>query len=64
MTLMERRKKAGLSRLDVAHTTGVALITIGRYERGDRKPTADNLVKLSKLYGCTIEELLGENHVG
>lgn len=31
-----------------------------RWESGETEPVLDNLEKLSKLYGCSVEYLLGQ----
>lgn len=60
MTIEQRRKKMHMSRKELAERTGLALITIGRYERGERKPTADALIKLAVTFGCSVDDLLKE----
>jgi len=55
------REREGLSVLDLAeklHMTGQSIV---RWEKGKNEPTADNLKRLSKLYGVSIDELLSEN---
>lgn len=48
----------GLNQQEAADALGVSRVIVARWEAGKSKPSADNLVKLSKLYGCTIEDLL------
>lgn len=55
------REREGLSVLDLAgklHMTGQSIV---RWEKGKNEPTADNLKRLSKLYGVSIDELLSED---
>lgn len=46
---------------EVAKLIGVKESAVSKWELGISKPRADKLLLLSKLYGCTIEELLGED---
>ena len=55
------REREGLSVLDLAeklHMTGQSIV---RWEKGKNEPTADNLKRLSRLYGVSIDELLSED---
>lgn len=53
------RVSCGLTQEIVATSLKVARQTYGRYESGDRECNYETLVKLSKLFGCTIDYLLG-----
>lgn len=43
---------------DAAECIGVHVNALLRWERGEVEPLAENLVSLSKLYGCSPEYLL------
>lgn len=62
MDLAERltalRKRAGLSQGDVAERLNVSRQAVSRWETGLTVPSTDNLSRLSKLYGVTLDELL------
>lgn len=62
MDLAERltalRKRAGLSQGDVAERLNVSRQAVSRWETGLTVPATDNLSRLSKLYGVTLDELL------
>lgn len=52
------RKRAGLSQEDVAERLNVSRQAVSRWETGLAVPATDNLSRLSKLYGVTLDELL------
>ena len=58
MFLREYREKACLTQLQVALALGVVPSTINQYEKGKRNPSIEVLIKLSDLFGCTIDELV------
>ena len=53
------REAAGLTQLKTAQEIGVSTATLIRYESGTREPRATELLKMSELFGCTVDELLG-----
>ena len=48
-----------MSRTVVAELMGIPPRCISQYERGDRKPSVDTLVKIAQFYGTTTDYLLG-----
>ena len=62
MDLPERlaalRKRAGLSQGDVAERLNVSRQAVSRWETGFTVPSTDNLSRLGRLYGVTLDELL------
>ena len=56
--LKKAREYLGLTQDDVAKLIGVSRVTITNIETGTRKVSAEELSKFSKIYGCTMEELL------
>lgn len=60
MSFRTARERAGLRAAEVAAAIGVSCAAVYYWEDGTAKPTTDNLIKLSKLYGCTIDDLLKE----
>ena len=44
---------------DVAKIIGVHPNAVNRWELGKTKPSAENLISLCELYGCSPEYLLG-----
>ena len=55
------REAAGLTQQKTADEIGISLDSIRRYEIGSREPRATELLKMSELFGCTVDELLGKN---
>lgn len=53
------RKKNGLSQLELANKLGISQKSISKYERGDRRPTYETLTAMAKLFGVSVDYLLG-----
>lgn len=54
------RKMGGYTAKDVAKCLGVALRTAQSYEKGDRRFSIADLIKLSAAFGVTIEALIDD----
>ena len=52
------RKRVGLSQGDVAERLNVSRQAVSRWETGLTVPATDNLSRLGRLYGVTLDELL------
>lgn len=48
-----------VSRKVIAELMGIPSRCISQYERGDRKPSAETLVKIAEFYGTSTDYLLG-----
>lgn len=59
MKLETLRHKAGWSREFVARQLGVSQMTIINWENGKTSPTVDMASKIAKLFGVTLDELMG-----
>ncbi len=57
--LFALRKKYGLSQEELAEKIDVSRQSISKWERGEASPNSNNLIAMSKLYGITLDELLG-----
>ena len=57
--IKEARESKDLTQEQAAESLGVHPNTVRGWESGAFKPTGKYLVKLSKLYGCSPEYLLG-----
>lgn len=55
----EARRDSGFSQNDVAAILGVSGITVYKWECGEKAPRLPQLIRLSKLYGKTIDYLVG-----
>lgn len=58
--LRDKRKKLGFTLAYVSKHLGVAPCTYCAYEKGRRKPSFQTLVKLAKLYGCSVADFVDE----
>lgn len=58
-----KRVAAGLRQEDVARELNIDRSTVAKWETGRAKPRADALIKLARLFGCTVGELLCDTAV-
>lgn len=58
--LTELRKFNSLSQEALAEKVGVSRQAISKWERGEASPDTDNLLTLSKIYGISLDDLLGD----
>ena len=59
MTGFERfRRKALLSRVQLANRLMVTATSVGNWENGKSLPPAETLKRLAHMYGVTVDELL------
>lgn len=59
LKLQEIRKQNKLSQEALAEKLGVSRQAISKWERGESAPDTENLIALSRIYGVSIDELLG-----
>lgn len=52
------RRKALLSRVQLAEILGVTVTSIGNWENKKSMPSMETLKRLAHLYGVTVDELL------
>ena len=52
------REKLGLTQQEMASKLGYKMLTISRWERGERTPSLNDLSKLAELYGVNLHWLL------
>lgn len=48
-----------MSQESVAARIGITQQAVAKWEAGEALPRAERLIQLAKLYGCTVDELLG-----
>ena len=53
------RENSGLSQADVAHRLGISRTSVSAWEMGSACPNAAYLIELSKLFGVTVDFILG-----
>lgn len=58
MTLKELRIQNGKTAKEVAEELGVRSTAISNYEQGIRRISLEQVLKLSKLYECSAEEII------
>jgi transcriptional regulator with XRE-family HTH domain len=51
--------RKGWTRQETADEIGISYDAMGDYERGERLPRLETLAKMSKLFGVSIDWLLG-----
>lgn len=54
------RLKNGWSQSFVAERIGVSRIAVANWEQGRNKPSIENILAMAKLFGVTVEELVGD----
>lgn len=59
--LRNLRENRGLSQKNVADRIHISPSIISAYEQGSRTPSIVALLKLSNLYGCSVDYLLGRD---
>ncbi len=55
------RKKFGLSQKALAEKIGVSASIISGYETGERTPSVESLLAMSKLFNCSTDVMLGRS---
>lgn len=61
--LKKIRKQRKLLQEDVAKYLNVTTNTYSRYERGERSPDTDTLIKLSEFFDTSIDYIVGNTDV-
>ena len=59
LKLKELREEKNLTQKDVAKAINTNQSTVARWEAGEHLPTSDYIVKLSNLFQCSSDYLLG-----
>ena len=62
-TMRDLRKRSGKSQKQIAAKIGVSQATYSAYERGRNEPPAEMLVRLSYVFGCSIDLLVQKDRV-
>lgn len=57
------REELNMTQQELADKLEGAKSTVAMYEKGDRKPSLEVLVKLSEIFNCSIDYLLGKTDV-
>jgi len=57
--IFDLRKRAGLSQEQLSEQVGVSRQAVGKWESGQALPDIENLIRLSRVLGTTVDALLG-----
>ncbi len=57
ITLKAARVNIGFTQKEAAKALGIAVDTLGNYERGNRYPDVEMIQKIEKLYGLSYNEI-------
>lgn len=60
--LKNLRKQAHLTQVDVAEKLGISQPAYASWERGVKKPTQENLVKIAQILNVSIDYLVGNSN--
>lgn len=55
------RKQAQLTQVDVAERLGISQPAYASWERGIKKPTQENLVKIAQILNVSVDYLVGNS---
>ena len=61
MRIKELRIENKYTQLELANKVGCNQTAIGKYERGDLEPNLEVLIKLSRIFNCSIDYLVGNS---
>lgn len=59
--LKDLRKQAELTQVDVAEKLGISQPAYASWERGIKKPTQENLVKIAQVLNVSVDYLVGNS---
>ena len=59
--LKDLRKQAELTQVDVAAKLGISQPAYASWERGLKKPTQENLVKIAQILNVSVDYLVGNS---
>lgn len=61
--IKQLRDENDWTQLELSKKMNCAMSSIAMYEKGDRKPSLEILVKLSQIFNCSIDYLLGKSDI-
>lgn len=61
MRLKELRISKNLTQTELAKKIGCNQTAIGKYERKELEPNIETLIKLTKIFSCSIDYLIGNS---
>ena len=60
MLIKQKREQLGLKQAELASIMNVTQTSIAKWETEQAIPSIDKLIKLAKIFNCTIDELLSK----
>ena len=60
MLIKQKREQLGLKQAELASIMNVTQTSIAKWETEQAIPRIDKLIKLAKIFNCTIDELLSK----
>lgn len=57
------REELNMTQQELADKLDGAKSTVAMYEKGDRKPSMEVLLKLSDIFNCSIDYILGKSDI-
>lgn len=55
------RKARGMTQIDLAKAVNISLMSVHRYESGERVPNVDIASSIAAALGCTVDELINKD---
>ena len=59
--LKDLRRQAGLTQVEVAGELGISQQSYASWERGVKRPTQENLVKIAQILNVSVDYLVGNS---
>lgn len=59
MEIKRLREAAGMRQYELAARMGIKQASVSAWESGQAYPSAENLIKLAGILGCSTDEILG-----
>lgn len=60
--ITSERERLGLTQAELASKVNVSQKSISKYERSERRPTYETLMKMADLFGVSVDYLLGKSN--
>ena len=59
--IKELRLQSGLTQYELANKIGLNQTAVGKYERGQLEPSLETLKKISAIFECSIDYIIGNS---
>jgi transcriptional regulator with XRE-family HTH domain len=61
LRLKSLRQLYGYSREELADRLGISVFTLRSWEQGKREPSLSMIIKISNIFNCSIDHLVGND---